>query len=113
MSMSFKRNDIQEFIEYDIGCMDLSKWRNYCTNLEKWEITSSNIARLINCKNSDIQSYYIKAVQTFSQALNNIDSQNFSWAIVKIYYSMFYLLRCEILLANYVLVKNGTLFLQK
>jgi len=64
----------------------------------------------MRCIQSDIQSYYFKGLQTLIQALHEINQQKFAWSIVKLYYSTFYLLRCDILLSNHILVKCQTLY---
>ena len=109
-SMNFKRNDVQEFIETDLGCCNLSIWPSYKSALEKWSITSLNINHIRDCVNSDIQSYFLKAFQSFSQALHEIADKKYAWSIVKLYYCIFYLLRCEILLSNHIIIRCKSLY---
>lgn len=113
MNMNFKRNDVQEFIEAELGCFDIEHWASYKSTLEQWEITSSNIAKVKECAKSDINSYFFKAFQSFAQALHEIDSKKYAWSIVKLYYTVFYLLRCEILLSNHIIVRCKTLYYAK
>lgn len=113
MNMSFKRHDVQEFIEYELGCFDLNQWPTYKSNLELWEVTGNNLQPLGRCMKSDLNSYYFKSVQTFLQAIHEIKQKKYSWAIVKLYYSVFYMLRCDILLANYMLVRCKSLYYTK
>jgi hypothetical protein len=111
--MNFKRHEVQEFIEYELRCFDLSKWPTYKQQLTLWEVTNNNISSIHRCMLSDLNSYYFKALQTFFQAVHEIKQKKYSWAIVKLYYSTFYMLRCEILLANHILVKCNSLFFTK
>lgn len=113
MSMSFKRNDVQEFIETEVGCFDIEQWASYKSALEQWEITSSNIVKVKECAKSDINSYFFKAFQSFAQALHEIDNKKYAWSIVKLYYTIFYLLRCEILLSDYIIIRCKTLYYAK
>jgi len=108
--MSFKRNDVQTYIENKQGCFDIESWSSYKAKFVDWTIESSDISPLTNCINSDLSSYFFKAFESFSLAIDDLHNRKFSWAIVKLYYSTFYLLRCEILLANYLIVRNGGLF---
>lgn len=113
MNMSFKRNDVQEFIEAELGCFDITHWASYKSALEQWEITASNIGKIQTCINSDVQSYFFKAFQSFVQAIHEIDNKRYAWSIVKLYYTVFYLLRCEILLSNHIIVRCKTLYYAK
>ncbi|WP_346857193.1 hypothetical protein [uncultured Draconibacterium sp.] len=108
--MSFKRNDLQEYIEYEQGCFDLNQWKTYKPSLINWQISQSNISNIQRCVDSDIQSYYFKALQSIGQALDEIRKQKFAWSIVKLYYSTFYLLRCDILLSGFIMVRCGGLY---
>jgi hypothetical protein len=111
--MSFKRNDVQEFIEGELRCFDVENWPSYKSALERWEITASNMRQIQVCVKSDIQSYFFKAFQSFVQALHEIDNKKYAWSIVKLYYTVFYLLRCEILLSNHIFVRCKTLYYGK
>jgi hypothetical protein len=113
MNISFKRNDVQEFIESELGCSNIQQWSSYKSALETWEITDLNLAQLKLCVKSDINSYFFKALQSFIQALHEINSKKFAWSIVKLYYTIFYLLRCEILLSNNIIVRCKTLYYAK
>lgn len=113
MSMSFKRNDVQEFIETELRCFDIEQWGTFKPSLLQWEIDSTNIANIQRCVKSDINSYFFKAFQSFVQALHEIGHKKHAWSIVKLYYTVFYLLRCEILLSNHIIVRCGTLYYAK
>jgi hypothetical protein len=113
MNMSFKRNDIQEFVEYDNGCLEKEKWPSYKAKLNTWSVSEDNISKLQNCRESDIISYFFKAAQTFIQAIDEIKNKRFAWSIIKLYYSSFYLLRCDILRSNYIMVRCGSFFYGK
>lgn len=113
MSMNFKRNDVQEFIETELRCFDLEAWPSYKSALENWRVTASNIEMIKVCAKSDINSYFFKALQSFVQALHEIDRKKYAWSIVKLYYTIFYLLRCEILLSNHIMVRCKTLYYVK
>lgn len=113
MNMSFKRNDVQEYIEAALHCSNIEQWPSYKSTLEQWEIDASNIVDIQRCAKSDICSYFLKAYQSFVQALHEIDNKKYAWSIVKLYYSIFYLLRCEILLSNHIIIRCKTLYYTK
>ncbi len=111
MSTSFKRHDVQEYIEYQLNCFDINNWTSYKQSLINFQIDSTQELEISNCIGSDIQSYYFKSVFTFIQALNNIKRNYFNWAIVQLYYSCFYAIRCDILLSNHIIVRCSGLYL--
>ena len=113
MNMSFKRNDVQEYIETTLHCYNIEQWTSYKSILEQWEIDASNIVDIQRCAKSDIWSYFLKAFQSFVQAVHEIDNKKYAWSIVKLYYSVFYLLRCEILLSNHIIIRCKTLYYTK
>ena len=108
--MSFKRNNVQEFIEAKCGCSDLTKWGSYQHNLAQLNLTSQDIALLNNLRKLDAISYWLKGLYSYSQGLHGIHRGFSAWSIVKLYYSIFYSLRCELLLNSYILVRNGAIF---
>ena len=75
--MSFKRNDIQEYVEFEFGCLDKEKWPSYKAKLVEWTISSDNLPKLERCKKSDIISYFFKATQTFIQAIDEIKNNRY------------------------------------
>ncbi|MBX2974742.1 MAG: hypothetical protein KF721_01320 [Ignavibacteriaceae bacterium] len=113
MSISFKRNEIQIYIENAQNCFDVEKWSSYRQVFANWKIQEKDIIPLENCRDSDITSYFFKALESFLLAIKDLHSSKQSWSIVKLYYSLFYLIRCDILLSNYLLVRNGALFIIK
>ena len=62
---------------------------------------------LENLAISDAKSYYKKALISFCEAFLGLKKNRSSWSIVKLYYSIFYSIRADILLENYFLVRCG------
>lgn len=108
--MSFKRNNVQEFIEAKCGCSDLTKWGSYQQNLIKLNLTNEDITVLNDLRKLDAISYWLKALYSYSQGVYGIYKGFSAWSIVKLYYSIFYSLRCELLLNSHLLVRNNSLF---
>jgi hypothetical protein len=106
MNTRFKRNDVQDFIESELNCKELSKWKSYSSQLDKWEINNSNIAELRLCIKSDSVSYYMKALQSFTQSLFGLHHNFYTWSIIKLYYAVFYLLRCQLLASGFFFGKE-------
>lgn len=109
--MNFKRHDVQEYIEYDLGCLDLNNWKSYLPSLLVFTVDSSKKIKLENCIESDIQSYFFKSIYSFVQALSNIQRNNYNWSIVQLYYACFYAIRADVLLSNHCLVRCNGLYM--
>ncbi len=109
--MSFKRNECQEYIEQAQKCFDRTQWTSYKNKFEKWVISDS--VELNRCAQSDALSYFIKALMSFSLAIDDLMNKKCSWAIVKFYYSLFYLLRADILLSGHIIVRCNSLYYTK
>lgn len=108
--MSFKRNDIQEYIESKCGCTDITKWRSYKQKLRNLNLTQNDVTYIQSQIKNDAVSYWLKAIHSFTQALEGIYAGNSAWSIVKLYYSVFYCLRGELLSYSHLLIRNGSLF---
>ena len=59
---------------------------------------------------NDAISYWLKAIYSFTQALEGICEGNSAWSVVKLYYTVFYCLRGELLSNSHLLIRNGSLF---
>ena len=113
MNISFKRNDVQLYIEYAQNCYDVEQWGSYKKKFLEWKIEDKDVIPLNSCRESDITTYFFKALESFLLAVEDLHCGKQSWAIVKLYYSIFYLLRCDILLAGHLIVRNGALYYTK
>ena len=108
--MSFKRNDIQEYIESKCGCTDNTKWPSYKQKLRELHLSANDVESIKSQIKNDAISYWLKAIHSFTQALEGIYSGNSAWSIVKLYYSVFYCIRGELLSNNRLLIRNQSLF---
>lgn len=111
MNMSFRRHEVQEYIEFSLGCQELSQWTSYKQKLEEFIIGNIEHAKLTNSIQGDSISYFHKSVYSFVQALGNIKRKNYNWSIVQLYYACFYAIRADILLSGHCTVRCGGLYL--
>lgn len=102
-----KRAATQRFFEERFGVStpeDLAPWRD---DLRKIELTLADQELLSECIDVDIVASYERCAFTIYQAISDLHHGDRLWAAVKLYYSVFYALRAEILLSNYVIVRAG------
>ena len=56
-------------------------------------------------KKRDMASFYYKSLLSYAEGVSAISRGNFSWATIKLYYSVYYGLRCSLLCRNVVMVR--------
>ena len=107
---SFERHAVQRYFENLLGCTDLSQWKSYKLALHGYVLTVADVAALTPLLKQDALALYIKALQSFTQALTAFQRNEFAWPIVKMYYSVFYAIRAELYANSVIVIKNGQLF---
>lgn len=110
MAMNFERHGVQRYIEGQLGCTDITQWKSYKSNLAAYTLSAADVATIAPLLTQDAVALYTKAIQTFSQALAGLQRKEFAWAVVKMYYSVFYAMRCELHASSVLAVKNGSIF---
>ncbi|MFG0593626.1 hypothetical protein ACF8OH_03835 [Delftia sp. WSY_9] len=107
--MSSKRFKAQILIEQEIGCSDPAQLAVdkvlFKKKIESLQVSDALIVRLEEATASDAADTFFKALLSIVEALDSIARGGHSWAIVKLYYSAFYLLRCRMAGFNHVFFK--------
>lgn len=93
MNMSSNRHRFQEVMEKHLGCSDPAKLPTYKAKLEAVIVDAQLSSELLDALKIDAPSTYFKAVLSLVEAIVSIKRGHHSWAIVKLYYSCFYLVR--------------------
>lgn len=68
-------------------------------------VDPSDIPLYRNAKNEDILSFYYKSLLSFSEGLDAVSRKNYTWATIKLYYSVYFGLRVSLLCRNIALVR--------
>lgn len=108
--MSFDRYRVQSAVELDIGCTDLKKWLSYHSQFENYEVTESRKERLLVELKKDASDIYFKAIFSIADAINGLFHGRHSWSVIKVYYSVFFLLRCSLATKNIAFLKNKGIY---
>lgn len=58
-----------------------------------------------NARKEDILSFYYKALLSFAEGLDAFTRKNYTWATIKLYYSVYFGLRSSLLCRNIILVR--------
>lgn len=104
--MSFERLAFQSWMEGHLGCRDLNRWESYRQKIEECLITTDSLPVAVNALDRDAASLLHKGLLSFSGACNDLALNNRSWAIVKLYYSLFYTIRARLCSRRHGLVRN-------
>lgn len=113
MNMRFERHKVQSRIEHYIGCNNPEELKNYKTDFKNISLSSDKVNDLIEDLKSDSKNCFFKALYSLCEALSNVEKGNYSWSIVKIYYSSFYFIRCILAIENYSIIKCRGVFILK
>lgn len=111
--MNFERHETQLYIEDRLGCNDISRWKGYKKQLEEYVISQNDEIILQYTRIDDAASYYLKALLSFCQAIDGLQKHESTWSIVRLYYSIFYLLRCNILVNGFIIARCSSLYAAK
>ena len=111
--MSFERYRVQVQIENDLGCYDLSLWSDFRSDLENYTLDDNKELHLREALRRDAEDVFFKGMLSLCEAINNIGRGLHSWATVKLYYSVFYFLRCSLALRDCAIIRNKSLYLLK
>lgn len=68
-------------------------------------VNSSDLLLYKQYKGEDIINFYYKALLSFSEGLSAVSKGNYTWATIKLYYSVYFGLRCSLLCRDIVLVR--------
>jgi hypothetical protein len=102
--MNFERYKCQEFMENAIPHADAKAFKDaVCI----YNLNQEHLEQLKELSIHDAKSLFYKAVLSFMEATYAILNNHSSWAIVKLYYSVFYSLRVITFLSDHIFFKDG------
>jgi hypothetical protein len=89
-----------------------------CETLELWDkadfknftLTHAQATQLAYSLDEDSKDLYYKGLLSLCEALRSIEDGQFSWGTIKIYYSVYYLLRSTLALNGIAIVRQRSLY---
>ncbi|MGQ6014370.1 hypothetical protein ACUNG1_10180 [Serratia sp. IR-2025] len=106
--MNSNRFECQKFIESELGCSDPALLKNFKDAFLAYSLPQGKVEELKNASKNDAKDLFYKSTLSYLEATYGIINNHSSWAIVKLYYSIFYSLRVILLLSNYAIFKSGS-----
>jgi hypothetical protein len=108
--MNFDRFRVQSNVELQVGCRDLINWSSYKQQFESYEINFAREKSLLPYLMLDAADIYYNGLFSLLDAIRNISEGKHSWSVIKLYYSIFYFLRCSLATRKYAFVKNNGIY---
>jgi len=110
MSINFKRNRTQQRYETLLGISTPEELSQNKDVFKSHELTASEASELKILLRQDAIDFFNSAVVSFSEGIDAIYLKRYSWATVKLYYSIFYLLRTSMASNGYALLRNYSMY---
>lgn len=116
MDINFKRNRTQEFLElgidplYNYSETDNTKKKVFQNKAEGYIITAIQELKIRKLLKQDAYDYLYSAFVSFFNSIQNICENNYSWATVELYYTVYYLLRAKLHLEGYAIFRATSMY---
>src|SRR6266498_1429744 len=111
MSISFDRHRAQLHCESILNCKSLEEWS--LADFKNLRLDKIQASVLTSELKEDAKDLYFKGLLSLFEALSSINNRLFSWATIKIYYSLYYFLRCTMAVSGVALIRQKSLFYLK
>lgn len=108
MSTNFSRHRAQLRCESIFNCTTPDQWKGIDFKSLQLDRAQANLLSL-DLK-EDAKDIYFKGVLSFFEAIKSIHSKLYSWATVKIYYSLYYFIRSAMAANDVALIRHKSLF---
>lgn len=106
--MSFDRYRAQTSCESFLGCATLDDW--WVADFKNFALTKSNAHAFNSALKEDACDLFYKGLISLSESINGFANRQYSWAIVKGYYSVFYMLRADLALKEIGLIRHKSIY---
>jgi uncharacterized protein (UPF0332 family) len=109
--MSFERYRSQILLESFFKCADFQQFFNLNHSiLEAFTLDKKNAFTLDKALKEDAKDFYFKGCQSLKESIYNFSNRQYSWAIVKAYYSVFYMIKSDLALKDFALIRHKCIY---
>jgi len=107
--MNFKRGRAQLCCEEYLNCTGrLDDW--YCSDFKNFTLSKSHANQLSQELLDDSVDLYFKGLLSLSEAINSISRLYYSWATIKLYYSVYYFIKATLASKGIALIRQKSLY---
>lgn len=110
MSINFDRNRTQLLYESLIGVNGPDELLSKRDAFKNYTLKSNDIVLLKSTLKNDAIDFFNSGIISFSEGIDAIFQRRFSWATIKLYYSIFYMIRASMASKGVALLRCGSMF---
>jgi len=107
MSMNYKRNRTQCYIEGQIGILNTGGLKSKKQEFKNYSLNDIDVINIDEIIQKDALDHYYSGIISIADGMNSLIERKYSWATVKLYYGIYYLLRATLGLNKYSILYNG------
>ncbi len=101
---------VQAVCQSELECTTEVEWRQKKDDLESTALSAVTANKMRLAADEDLKGFYFNGMLSLLEALSALSQGRFSWTTVKLYYSVYYFLRAEMLARGVALIRNTRLF---
>lgn len=106
--MSFDRYRAQLLCENLLGCASFEEFLN--ADFDSFVLDTPNAYQYSNVLKEDASDLFYKGMLSLKEGLTGFLQRNYSWAVVKLYYSTFYMIRADLAIRDYGLIRHRSVY---
>ena len=112
MSLSFRRARTQVLYEGYVGISSPSDFdiKTKLDAFKNYSLTGDNVIELREELKKDSFDYYYNGLISLLEGLSSASKKRYSWATIKLYYSIFYFLRASFASKDYCLMRAKSMY---
>lgn len=110
MSIDFERNRVQVSFEEFLGVASPEELITKKDDFKTHKLSQQEVQRLSNDIKQDAIDFFYSGILSFAEGIDSIFLKRFSWATVKLYYSIYYLIRASMAAKGYATLRCKGMF---
>lgn len=103
------RQKVQLLIESEIGCRGAEHLKDFSLAFESYKISHQKIGIFRKAAEQDVVNLFERANLSLALGIGDSLNGNDAWAVVKLYYAVYYFLRAELALNGYSIIRCKSL----
>ena len=110
MSIDFDRNRVQVSFEAFVGAASPEELISRKDGFKSHALSQQEVQQLSNDISQDAIDFFYNGILSFAEGIDSIFLKRFSWATVKLYYSIYYLIRASMAAKGYATLRCKSMF---
>ena len=110
MNINFNRNRTQSNYEIIVGITSVEELSRKKNEFKDYVLTHNNASMLRSVIEYDAVDYLNSGMISLAEGLGNMCEKRYSWATVKLYYSIFYFIRASLATKHYAILQCNSMF---